>query len=257
MLRFFRLIRKKLIEEQRVRQYTYYAIGEIFLVVIGILIALQINNWNEENKTRDQEKVLIISLKESVVEAGLEADRFIEAEESNIKVLESIIQNWDVLSYDDVSNQFRPFQDEYFSPIYNLSGYSQFYNPETDVYNTAVSDGSISIIQDKVLIQRLDRLYNYVVPRVNELLEQEYLLSQSINDHIAIQYKDVFLEGSISDSTLGGPDLWTDETYEKLFIAMRKDGLIKYKLSHRLELKRSRLLLTAQAKSFVRAITSE
>ena len=46
MLRFFRYIRKKLIDEKRLRSYMLYAIGEIVLVVIGILIALQINNWN-------------------------------------------------------------------------------------------------------------------------------------------------------------------------------------------------------------------
>jgi len=50
MLKFFRTIRKKLIEEDNVRKYLLYAIGEILLVVIGILIALQVNNWNEERK---------------------------------------------------------------------------------------------------------------------------------------------------------------------------------------------------------------
>jgi len=55
MLRFFRTIRKKLIEEDNVRKYLLYAVGEIFLVVIGILIALQVNNWNEGRK--DQMKV--------------------------------------------------------------------------------------------------------------------------------------------------------------------------------------------------------
>lgn len=47
MLKFFRTIRKKLIEEDNIRKYLVYAIGEILLVVIGILIALQVNNWNQ------------------------------------------------------------------------------------------------------------------------------------------------------------------------------------------------------------------
>ncbi len=50
MLRFFRQIRKKLMEQNKVRTYLLYATGEIALVVIGILIALQINNWNEQRK---------------------------------------------------------------------------------------------------------------------------------------------------------------------------------------------------------------
>ena len=52
MLTFFRKIRKSLIDSSSARKYVLYAIGEIALVVIGILIALQINNWNEARKER-------------------------------------------------------------------------------------------------------------------------------------------------------------------------------------------------------------
>ena len=52
MLRFFRHIRKTLMEQNKVKTYFLYATGEILLVVIGILIALQINNWNEGRKAQ-------------------------------------------------------------------------------------------------------------------------------------------------------------------------------------------------------------
>ena len=48
MIKFFRRIRQTLLMEQKTAQYLKYAIGEIILVVIGILIALELNNWNEE-----------------------------------------------------------------------------------------------------------------------------------------------------------------------------------------------------------------
>jgi len=50
MIKFFRKIRQKLLTENKFSKYLLYAIGEIILVVIGILIALSINNWNEERK---------------------------------------------------------------------------------------------------------------------------------------------------------------------------------------------------------------
>ena len=52
MLRFFRNIRQKLIEQENIRKYIWYAQGEILLVVIGILIALQVSNWNEDRINR-------------------------------------------------------------------------------------------------------------------------------------------------------------------------------------------------------------
>ncbi|SHH34847.1 DUF6090 family protein [Winogradskyella jejuensis] len=54
MIKFFRKIRQKLLSENKFSKYLIYAIGEIVLVVIGILIALQINNWNENRKNENQ-----------------------------------------------------------------------------------------------------------------------------------------------------------------------------------------------------------
>ncbi len=78
MLRFFRNIRQKLIENGNLRKYFWYAVGEVFLVVIGILIALQINNWNEERKERQEEIVVLNQIKISF--------------ESNLKQLEQKIE---------------------------------------------------------------------------------------------------------------------------------------------------------------------
>lgn len=52
MIKFFRKIRQKLLSENKFSKYLIYAIGEIILLVIGILIALQINNWNENRKNK-------------------------------------------------------------------------------------------------------------------------------------------------------------------------------------------------------------
>lgn len=48
MIKFFRKIRQKLLSENKFSNYLLYAVGEIILVVIGILIALEINNWNDQ-----------------------------------------------------------------------------------------------------------------------------------------------------------------------------------------------------------------
>ncbi len=63
MIKFFRTVRKKLAAENRFMAYSRYAIGEIILVVIGILIALQINNWNENRKAHVEELKILKQLK--------------------------------------------------------------------------------------------------------------------------------------------------------------------------------------------------
>lgn len=77
MLAFFRKIRQKLLSQNRVTQYLAYAIGEIILVVIGILIALQVNNWNENRKNGEIEQKLLKAL--------------LQEFESNLEILEEAI----------------------------------------------------------------------------------------------------------------------------------------------------------------------
>ncbi len=62
MIKFFRTIRRKLILQNNVQKYILYAIGEILLVVIGILIALQINNWNERQKAKEELNSILIEV---------------------------------------------------------------------------------------------------------------------------------------------------------------------------------------------------
>jgi hypothetical protein len=62
MINFFRKIRKKLADDNKPLKYARYAIGEIVLVVIGILIALQVNNWNQIEKSKSESNRLLILL---------------------------------------------------------------------------------------------------------------------------------------------------------------------------------------------------
>lgn len=68
MIKLLRNIRHRLIESGSLRKYLVYALGEIVLVVIGILIALQINNWNEEHKVRQSIQVYLQNLKENITD---------------------------------------------------------------------------------------------------------------------------------------------------------------------------------------------
>jgi hypothetical protein len=66
MIKFFRKRRYDLMAKNKIGKYLKYAIGEIVLVVIGILIALSINTWNESRKIKEQEKELLTTILENI-----------------------------------------------------------------------------------------------------------------------------------------------------------------------------------------------
>lgn len=67
MFRIFRRFREKLIRDGKAKSYVTYALGETVLIVIGILIALQINNWNGYRQERKQEKSALLEIKNSML----------------------------------------------------------------------------------------------------------------------------------------------------------------------------------------------
>jgi hypothetical protein len=91
MIKFFRKIRQNLLMENKTGKYLKYAIGEIILVVIGILVALQINNWNENRKTTINEcKLVGKMIEQTVTDSSLFYNR-IENLTNNIKYIENYI----------------------------------------------------------------------------------------------------------------------------------------------------------------------
>ena len=92
MIKFFRHIRKNLLMENKIGKYFKYAIGEIILVVIGILIALQINNWNENRKSDIKETQFLKSFKIDLLANKAELNRVIIKTEITSKSSDSILK---------------------------------------------------------------------------------------------------------------------------------------------------------------------
>ena len=87
MITLFRRIRQKLIDSGSVSKYLLYTVGEILLVVIGILIALQVNNWNEERLQRQKEQVYLKELKNDFETIVNRSEEGMELYKENINVM--------------------------------------------------------------------------------------------------------------------------------------------------------------------------
>ena len=111
MIKFFRKIRQNLLMENKTGKYFKYAIGEIILVVIGILIALQINNWNEARKVKKQETQIYTELKSDLIQTKNDIQKTILQHKKILKSTQQLIN--------DISNK-----KSYSDSIYRLFGNS-------------------------------------------------------------------------------------------------------------------------------------
>ncbi|WP_296378144.1 DUF6090 family protein [Winogradskyella sp.] len=109
MIKFFRKIRQNLLSEGKTGKYFKYAIGEIILVVIGILIALQINNWNQDKKTEKQEEQIYKELKSDLIQTKIEISKTISQHNKTLKSTQQLIT--------EISNK-----KEYSDSIYRFFG---------------------------------------------------------------------------------------------------------------------------------------
>ena len=91
MIKFFRKIRQKLLSENKFSKYLIYAIGEIVLVVIGILIALQVNNWNEQRKIKNQGKDYIHEIYKELKVEKLNIDEILNSLSIQYKGTEHVL----------------------------------------------------------------------------------------------------------------------------------------------------------------------
>jgi hypothetical protein len=151
MLRFFRTIRKKLIEEDNVRTYLLYAIGEIFLVVIGILIALQINNWNENRKDRQEETRLLTSIQMDLQRDIEQLTGIIGQAQVRQAQADSIL----LLLYQEPS----PDMDEFIRLNRSSIAFENHFQVNSGTFDESQSAGSVKLIRNDGIRQQIFSYY--------------------------------------------------------------------------------------------------
>jgi hypothetical protein len=154
MIKFFRKIPQNLLMENKTGKYFKYAIGEIILVVIGILIALQINNWNENNKKNKLNTSYITSLIDDYTKDTIQLNSSINFNKLALQETDSIMAS---LSSEDIELDDFVY---YFKTFNRLIRTDNTFN--TNSFNVLISTGNIDLF-DKSIIQslmELNRLQN-------------------------------------------------------------------------------------------------
>ena len=172
MIPFFRKLRKKMADDNRPLKYARYAIGEILLVVIGILIALQVNTWNEQRKQRQIELKYFYNLKNDLLADIQLLDVMIDLSSSKVKAAKSIkitANGGTIGSVYDFSSQMK-----------TLIFVGEFI-PNDNTYQEMKSSGNFSTIDNDDLKLKLMNL------------KKTYLVIAGAHEHMRYDYN-VFLE---------------------------------------------------------------
>jgi len=150
MIKFFRHIRKSLLMENKTGKYFKYAIGEIILVMIGILLALQVNNWNENRLAKLEEKSILSNLNQEFLQNK-------EALKNDLKVSDEAYQSGLIIM--DLIGKSRTELESINtdSILYKTVEYNSF-NPSENALSDLLQSGRLQILQNEKL---KDLLYQW------------------------------------------------------------------------------------------------
>ena len=161
MTRIFRNIRQKLASENKVMAYLRYAIGEILLVMIGILLALQVNNWNELRKQGIAETEFIEGVKKDLAQDKNYIDFILEKTAPKIEAFELLNKNDFLKIHSDNKNLVDSLLRIYFS----TEGARTFY-PVSGSFQSALSGNVLNNYKNKEITGSLIKLYNSTYSRL-------------------------------------------------------------------------------------------
>jgi hypothetical protein len=147
MIKFFRKIRYNLMEKNKTGKYLKYAIGEIILVVIGILIALQINNWNSAQKDIGKEQQILLSLKEEFKQNIKELSFDHQVNLSCINAITTL------LNFDEKVD----FETRTIDSLMGQANNFATFDARLGVINDISSSGSLELIRDSKLRYKLNQ----------------------------------------------------------------------------------------------------
>ena len=153
MIKFFRKIRFQLLEKNKTGKYFKYAIGEIVLVVIGILIALSINNWNEARKTTNIEVEYLKRLRADLVNDTAYYDR-------RIKYADKVIEDHKkafLIAYTEIEGP-----RQFYEAFNNLVWSSESLSLRDITYHEMLNAGQLKIISNDAIKAEIMEFYSQV-----------------------------------------------------------------------------------------------
>lgn len=221
MIKFFRKIRQRLISENKFSKYLIYAIGEIILVVIGILIALQVNNWNEERKANNEAKKITQELNSEF--------------SNNRKVLEDRIRdlkvanNYVKLVLSFMNKEEAKIQEANIDSIISKSLKYGNYNPSNSTIRELISSGKLNLITNNSTKESLFKWLQLLEDADEDFKNQD---QQATTLLIPFLYKNISMQNlnTYNNMEVDRNSELFDGNYYKIFNDLEFENLYQGKL---------------------------
>ena len=235
MTKFLRLIRQKYFSENKISKYLIYAIGEIILVVIGILIALQVNNWNIDRKSVLKAEELSENLLQELKGVKNLMDNQMRAVVFQQKLIHYVTNNNEIQM--DTALALSKFGSFQVDPLNFVCSYIAYLNPRGDLYNSAINEGTIALLESEEIVSDLNTAFAMSEKRWSEHVDAEKLINTRIQAYIADEYQDIFNAAEFLDNK----GAWDKTTTHKILEKIHTDGKLKYLLSAKLQILRFKI----------------
>ncbi|MCB0635517.1 MAG: hypothetical protein KDC54_02810 [Lewinella sp.] len=175
MLNLLRKVRRRLVVEKNVRQYLLYAIGEIVLIVVGILLALGISNWQEDLRKEKKEQFYLDGLRTEFELSRAKLQTLIEVNQLNYQEAEQLA-GW-------IKANARPTELELSRKLTNAFSYELDYNPNSALLEELINAGGLQDLRNVELRRHLTGWESYIqsVRRQEAGLRQ---LRERLIDHL-------------------------------------------------------------------------
>lgn len=151
MIRFFRSIRYNISNEAKTKKYFKYALGEIILLVIGILIALQINTWNEIRKENIEEEKILNQLEDEYLYNKEELNRNIQKIDALISVSDSLLR-----LFNDTNKKI---DEEIANRLLKKMGRYSSFDPSNGALDNLIGSGKLKLLKNENLRIKLSKWY--------------------------------------------------------------------------------------------------
>lgn len=212
MLRFYKKLEQNFLNLSGLTKFLIYSVSEIILLVVGVVIALQVNTWGQQRNDRELEKYYLQALQEQVEKDIIDIEEVIEYDDGILDAINNLLT---------LAKENKSISDEAAMSYWVALFISTGTNPNTIVFEDMKSSGRINLISSPDIRFQIQEYYDYTLEAHADVADNTQLIYRWFNDYFVSGGADInSLYSSISSTIVEvdsfEPSIFIDENKEDI-----------------------------------------